>query len=282
MKKKLVLATITIIALLTTLVMADTEPGDNPGDVVTNPWNATTTETPTTEEITTVEETTVEQTTTERVNAVIDGREVSVKRGGQMALTYETGYGFLMDGKYYKRGEVVTLNDDVEIKTVDEIDVDMSLDGASICLDGRNGIKFKCNLSVKDKLGNDITAEFLASDGVEAGMLLAADKGYTASDLNVTKIKRINGANVVSTGFRDDNSFYCGILNIKSSNIRRKYIGRGYIKLTYGNGLSQYVYANETSRVRSISEVAYSIASNGYKGLNNYEKGLVDGYINAD
>ena len=265
--------------MFSVFVMADDNPGDNPGDVVVNPWESVfqTTEAQTTEEVTTEEE-----PTAERVKVTLDDKEYSVKRGEQFALTNSTGYGFIMNGKYYKKGETVTLYDDTDITSVNEIDINMSQNGASICLDGRNGIKFRCNISIKDNLDRDITKEALKTEGFSVGMLIVPNSVKVDDSLTVSKVKKLKGANITNQYVRDDNSFYCGIMNVKTGNLRREYVAKGFLKMTYGNGLSQYVYASKNSLPRSISEVADTIAANGYIGLNGTEKGIIDSYRNAD
>lgn len=271
--------------MFSVFVMADDNSGDNPGDVVVNPWESvfqTTEAQSTTEEVTTQEETTEPPATSARVKVTIDDKDYSVSRDGQLVLSNDTNYGFIMNGKYYKKGETVTVSEDTVISTVDQIDVDMSQNGAAICLDGRDGIKFKCNMVIKNKLGQDITKEALKCSGFSWGMLIVPNSNRVDDNLTAIKTKKLGGVNLLNSNVRDDDSFYCGIINVKPNNFKREYIARGYIKLTYGNGLSQYVYASRTSLPRSIVEVADTIAQNGYVGLNPNEKTIVDDYRTAE
>ena len=227
MKRKLVLVTITIIALLTTLVMADTEPGDNPGDVVTNPWDATTTETPTTEEITTVEE-----TTSDKISIDIDGRVIkNIKRGTNFFLPLEAQYGYLVNGKMCKPGKTVYLNTDTVIVSINEITVTTSTKGASICLDGRDGIKFGCSVEIKNVNDEDVTQIANSTDDLSFGMILAT--ADVSKELNHDNLSAGKMMDLPSESIRDDNYFYCGIINVKANNFVRQYMGRGYLKIDY-------------------------------------------------
>lgn len=259
MKKRLILVTVTIIALLSMAVMAD---GD-PGDVIDNPWG---------NETSSVVETT--KGTGHRI--FIDGEMVSVVHEGEsFTLPTVSKYGYILENKVYKPGSIL---DDIEvdsyIDSIKSIDAYISQSGASILINGETGIKFKGSISIKSIDGRDITVKAEESEGISFGMLLAPvdrikeiGRNINMNDIEDGRCAAVEGQSLLA----DDKSFYAGIKNVLPQNLSREYSSRTFICMNYTDGTSRVRYSDDMAPGRSVKEVANSIKASGYSYLSAEE-----------
>ena len=149
--------------------------------------------------------------------------------------------------------------------------------GASIRLNDVNGIRFYTTVDTA-KLEELKKVE---GNVVELGTLIAP------ADLVTDELTHEIGAdNYVDVPYKadiyfEDTTFVGSIVGIKTGNIGRKFIGRGYIKVTNGEEVTYY-YATQNDNARSLKSVATS-----YKGTDDYNsktdevKELVDSWASA-
>ena len=149
--------------------------------------------------------------------------------------------------------------------------------GAAIRLNEQNGIRFYTTVDTK-KLEELKKVE---GNVVELGTLIAP------ADLVTGELTHsIGEANYVDVPYKneayfEDTTFVGSIVNIQDRNIGRKFIGRGYVKVTNGE-TETYYYATQNDNERSLKSVAAS-----YQGTDDYNlkskeiKDLVDNWASA-
>lgn len=151
--------------------------------------------------------------------------------------------------------------------------------GASIRLNDVNGIRFYTTVDTA-KL-----AELKNVEGnvVELGTLIAP------ADLVTGELTHSIGAdNYVDVKYQNnewfaENTFVGSIVNIKTANYGRAFIGRGYIKVTNGDDVTYY-YAKQDDNARSVKAIAQAYiddANSGYSSLDSKTKELVDNWAAA-
>lgn len=154
--------------------------------------------------------------------------------------------------------------------TAQEVDLSVDLymlDGASIRLNDQNGIRF---YTVVDK--DRITELKDAGCKVEMGTLIAPLDYLTATDLNFALgTGRYIDVKYDSESYYEEDDFsgiVGSIISIKEStngntltgNVARKFVGRGYVKVTDSNGNSQISYATYSKDyARSLGYIAYKL-----------------------
>ena len=149
--------------------------------------------------------------------------------------------------------------------------------GAAIRLNEQNGIRFYTTVDT-EKLADLKKVE---GNVVELGTLIAP------ADLVTGELTHSIGEdNYVDVKYQNDewfeeNTFVGSIVGIKPGNIGRKFIGRGYIKVTNGEEVTYY-YATQNDNERSLKSIATS-----YQGTDDYNsktdevKELVDTWASA-
>ncbi len=195
--------------------------------------------------------------------------------------------GVLQDGKLYP-AKTYTVGE--SSASVDIAFADFALaNGASIRAIGNSGIRFTYQLAQADY---DAYKDCITELGI---MLLPTDTlGDTAFTLDNFTI----GTNIVvgSTGktkqlLNATSGMYEYILrltNLKETNYARAFSARGYMKVTYADGTTAYVYTpyTEENNSRSIAEVAQRCADNvngrgEYYSMSDDAKANIDNYISV-
>ena len=164
-------------------------------------------------------------------------------------------------------GSTVTANKDPQNFYIDDIQmikeptppVTMK-SGAAIRLNEQNGIRFYTTVD---------TAKLEALKAVE-GNVVELGTLIAPADLVTGELTHSIGAdNYVDVPYKndtyfEDTTFVGSIVGIKPGNIGRKFIGRGYIKVTNGE-TETYYYATQNDNERSLKSVAAS-----YQGTDDY------------
>lgn len=234
----------------------------------------------------------------------------SVKVGGEFSLALSAytklnlATGIDAGGKNLTDGEVVysatepIFVQDIEctVTTTDLTETSLlrvantMLTGASIRLNDKNGVRFYTNV---DK--EAIAA--LQADGytVELGTIIAPsdkiDGDFTHEDDNIDiKYQAVNEDG--SFMYHEDNSGFSGvvgsIVDIKSSNIGRKFVGRGYVRVTKdGQSLityARYVYGDANQNTRALKTVAASIMADTetFNALSEEKQALITEWAAAE
>ncbi|MCR5703584.1 MAG: hypothetical protein K6G85_03085 [Eubacterium sp.] len=190
----------------------------------------------------------------------IDGTVVdTVTEGDTYTLPTTAQYGYFVGDDLYKAGAQVVVNDDIEFTSLTSVSVTMA-EGAVVKNAAPAGIAFQATVTVNEN-EEAVDAAFLST-----GMLI------TANDLFVEKggselalDSDYTFKNVENTGWFAGNTgtYRAGISGVTSENYIRKFIARGYAKLTYTDGTDTVVYSG-MSPVRSIQQVAQAAINAGY------------------
>ncbi len=321
MKYKLVLVAITIMALMSTFVYvgAETEttslsPGDNPGNIIDNPWahlftttptttpEPTTTEEPTTTDVPTIPDTTTpESTTASVVTVVIDGVDCgTVQPGGSFTLPAVARYGYLVGDKLYKPGSTIenisSESGTLAIDSINSIEMEMA-NGAAIRIDGLAGIRFLTQIKSIKTCDNREVKNCLNNTSVfKCKTLLVTSETYfdeLSEELTLEEIENVsctNYLNLENTGwYKDVVGYYCaGIINIKQANWTRDFVARGYIEMNFEGGDEEIEYADFNATAgppfRNIKGVAQAIKNtpSEYNALTEDEKARVDTYASYE
>lgn len=152
--------------------------------------------------------------------------------------------------------------------------------GASIRLGSVNGIRFYTTVNTA-KL-----AELKAINGnvVELGTLIApADLIEGELTHSLSEDKYVDVPYDSDVFFENGDTFVGSVVSIKDYNIGRKFIGRGYIKVTNGNNVTYY-YATQNDNQRSLKSVSIALKndlSSESISLYNAYKSLVDEWASA-
>lgn len=238
----------------------------------------------------TVEETTTENEETTVIKYVIsiDGNEYFVNDGDefQFPSINENGYITTDYSTIYAPGQLITVNDNLNVNSVGEIELTM-LQGASIKLDGTHGIRFSTSVDCED-------INMLNSSNIEFGTFFTAYDMYTECykellDFNIynswlnEEKKQGYILNVVNDGWLEGKTgnFSAGITNMLIGNWERYFIARSYMIIKYQNGDNKIIYS-EMSPIRSIISVAKAIKNAGYPGLTDEQKNIIDNYVSQE
>lgn len=152
--------------------------------------------------------------------------------------------------------------------------------GASIRLGAVNGIRFYTMVDT-DRLSE---LKSIAGNTVEMGTLIApADLISGELTHNLDESKFVDVPYDSDTFFENGNTFVGSVVSIKEYNIGRKFIGRGYIKVSNGYNVTYY-YAEQNDNERSLKSVASALKNDSTtQGMTLYNayKTLIDEWAQA-
>ena len=201
-----------------------------------------------------------EPAATTTYTVTVDGTKVAdVEAGDTYTLPTTAQYGYFTGDDLYKAGAQVVVNGDIDFTSLNSVAVEMA-EGAVVKNAAPAGIAFQATVTVNEN-EEAVDAAFLST-----GMLI------TANDLFVEKggselalDSDYTFKNVENTGWFAGNTgtYRVGITGVTSENYIRKFIARGYAKLTYTDGTDTVVYSG-MSPVRSIQQVAQAAINAGY------------------
>lgn len=219
----------------------------------------------------------------------IDGVEyVTVNKGNEVALPTSTLKNFVCysNGKEnFEANEKVVVDSDLELKSYSLGDIKM-LFGASMRLKVDNGgIRYYTNidetaisnlreLGLTVKLGTLIAPKDLLGDSE-----LTFDN-VVVDDENKTTFTALN-VEYASDEYFEKNTFVGSISKVKSYNIDREFIGRGYVKVLINNKEKVY-YAdfaddNVENNTRTIRQIAITSRNKNGDDYKNF-KSIIDFY----
>ncbi|MEE1024875.1 MAG: glycoside hydrolase family 16 protein [Acutalibacteraceae bacterium] len=151
--------------------------------------------------------------------------------------------------KYYAEGEKITVTDTVNLKTA-KLDISMK-PGASIRLDENGGLRFYTDV---DKA--------LISGLKENGAEIELGTIITTRDLVNNCDITLDTENVAiipysaELGSINEDGFVGSVTKFKQDNIKKEYVARGYVKVTYNGETKVYYASNPELTLRSASQVA--------------------------
>ncbi len=182
----------------------------------------------------------------------IDGTKVAdVTEGDTYTLPTTAQFGYFVGDDLYKAGAQVVVNGDIDFTSLNSVAVEMA-NGAVVKNAAPAGIAFQATVTVNEN-EEAVDAAFLST-----GMLITANDLFVelgGSELALDSDYTFK--NVENTGWFAGNTgtYRAGITGVTSDNYIRKFIARGYAKLTYTDGTDTVVYS-AMSPVRSIQQVA--------------------------
>lgn len=223
----------------------------------------------------------------EQYTATVDGEEQPITDGKIILPDENTNnkFGYYCNGKFYKSGEEVTVEGNMDFVSVADLNVKIT-NGAAIRIDKgeSGGIKFKSDVSINCGI-EDKKDDILSSKYITTGTLITTSDILNDNDLNHsftgTKI------DVVNSGWysKDNYDFCASIVNIVPTNYVRKFVATSYVKVKYNDGDEKIVYSGDDSAgikkvSRSIKYIAEIVRKNNYDGFDKY-KDIIDSFADA-
>ena len=219
--------------------------------------------------------------------ATVNGEEQPITDGKIILPDENTNnkFGYYCNGKFYKSGEEVTVEGNMDFVSVADLNVKLT-NGAAIRIDKgeSGGIKFKSDVSINCGI-EDKKDDILSSKYITTGTLITTSDILNDNDLNHsftgTKI------DVVNSGWysKDNYDFCASIVNIVPTNYVRKFVATSYVKVKYNDGDEKIVYSGDDSAgikkvSRSIKYIAEIVRKNNYDGFDKY-KDIIDSFADA-
>ena len=209
----------------------------------------------------------------------VDGTPTSVTEGSTYTFGDNAqGYYDTTNSVAYASGETITVNSNI---TVTSINLNVAMQkGASVRLATPTGLRFQTVITS----GNDIAvSDILNKDFVTTGTLITTFDLFSANGSVLDKESKYTTLDIANSGwYNDEVGKFCGsIIKIKKDNYEKKFIGVGYVTITYNNGDTYSVCAdvNETDNARSIYYVANAVKDAGYKNCDETQKSIIDKYL---
>lgn len=204
-----------------------------------------------------------------KVSAIVDGVETEITN--DKVTLGNAKYGYLCNGKMYKPGSTVDVEENMEFTSVNTLNIKMS-NGAGIRYIGTPGLRFRTQIE-SDNM------DFINSDSISEGTLITAKDIYDANSSEIDLTKEYKKINIENKGWYGSDGIYCGsICNIAESNYTRDFIARAYATINYTDGTGTTIYSNETP-VRAVTTVAKAVKDAGYIGIDEQYYNVIDSFI---
>ena len=215
----------------------------------------------------------------------LDGETYQISAGSQFDLPMNEDADFVgyFDGtNFYNSSESITVNEPMIISSVS---FTLSMEsGASIRYSDPTGMRFYTNLD-KDTLA------WLEESGatVQLGTIISPADLLGTENLSLDmSAKYIDVPFEVRDWFVEDDfsGFVGSIAKIKTENLNRNFVGRGYAKITFGD-FEKTVYASYadndiSNNSRTICYIANALKnSDTYNSLTDARKAIVDSYASS-
>lgn len=218
-----------------------------------------------------------------------------LQKGGELTLLSATNnlfVGWVVNGEIYQAGETIVIGESAMTISAFEMDFTMKY-GAAIRLAGtveESGIRFTSMINEGDL--NALQAYGL---GVSFGTLimpndyLGAGQAPNLTDFvaGSTVLKIVSTIEEGTERWEVENGYviYRGAMNqIKTKNYGREFAGRGYMEITFANGVVRTIYTNfSADNVRSVKWVASAVINDteAYEKLSDAKKEIVHGYADS-
>ena len=207
---------------------------------------------------------------------------IAVEKGKTYKLPTSAQYGYYdtKTGDIYKAGSDITVSEEMNLVSIYDIVVRLT-NAAAIRIDAGKetpgGIRFQASVDVNCGVSD---YKDIITDKVKAGTLITTQDILDAKsdvEYKVENIKELGTVlNVENDGWIDKNLhlYNASLVNIVKANYDRYFVAKAYVKVTYADESSTYVYSKKDNDVyaesvkRSISDVATAIKGNGeYDGI---------------
>lgn len=224
----------------------------------------------------------------EQYTATVDGEELAVTNN-TVTLPTTADYGYYCKGKMYKKGSVVTLEENMAFTSVNKLDLTIT-NGVSIRLViGETGLRYKATITSDNN-------EAINSDAIQEGILITTQANYNGSNsnieigsdnvLNVANVSETNNkwyAEKNDTANNEYGGTFCGsIIKMIDSNIPRPFVARAYVTIKYeGDSDATVIKYTDVIGKKSIQDIAKLIQKGSkYKenGYNADEMQIIDDF----
>ena len=227
----------------------------------------------------------------EQYAATVDGEELNVTNN-TVTLPTTAEYGYYCNGKMYKKGADVTLEEDMAFTSVNKLDLTIT-NGVSIRLvTGETGLRYKATITSDNN-------KAINSDAIQEGILITTQANYNGSDSNI-EIGSDNVLKVANVSETDDKWYaekndttnneyggtFCGsIIKMIDSNIPRPFVARAYATIKYeGDSEATVIKYTDVIGKKSIQDIAKLIQTgtryNTEDGYTSDQKQIIDGFAN--
>ncbi len=212
-------------------------------------------------------------------NVTVNGETTSIEEGAEFSLPVMEDLsfvGYYYDGKIYNAKEIVTVDKDITFQSL-YLDMEM-LQGAAFRLSKPTGIRFYTNIDEEQ-----LAALEALGMSVQLGTVVAPIDHLDGNDLTFdiektyTKIA-FNTRNWYKE--TDFSGFVGSIVSIKDKNLNRKFVGRGYATITFGD-FEKTIYADYSTEdnARSICYIANMLKNDTvYETLSTELQEVVDSF----
>lgn len=214
-----------------------------------------------------------------KYKVTVDGTPTEVEEGSTYTFGDNAqGYYDTTNSVAYASGEKITVNSDITVTSI-KLNVAMQK-GASVRLATPTGLRFQTVITSKNDI---VVSDILNKDFVTTGTLITTIDLFSANGNVLDKESEYTKLDIANSGwYNDEVGKFCGsIINIKTGNYEKKFVGVGYATITYHNGDKYSIYAdvNETDNARSIYYVANAVKEAGYKNCDAAQKAIIDKYL---
>ena len=224
----------------------------------------------------------------------IDGvKNAEIEDGSQYSLPKSLKNGFVAykcGQNYYDEGDKITVTANTDITTI-TLDVNM-LSGASMRLKSESGIRFYTSIDLEklqslNEMGASISmGTLIAPENLLDGNELTFEAGVRTSENPsgaCVDVKYTANRFFVEKEFE---GMVGSIVNIKTGNANRRFIGRGYVTVTLG-GVTNTVYAeyadgsisNNTRTVAQLSYLLKNASNDDYTSLSEIYKKIINDWV---
>lgn len=221
---------------------------------------------------------------------------IAVEKGKTYKLPTSAQYGYYdtKTGDIYKAGSDITVSEEMNLVSIYGIVVKLTNAAAIRIAAGKEtptpgGIRFQASVDVNCGVSG---YKDIITERVKAGTLITTQDILDAKsdvEYKVENIKELGTVlNVENDGWIDQKShlYNASLVNIVKANYDRYFVAKAYVKVTYADESSTYVYSKKDNDVyaesvkRSISDIAKAIHENRYDGITDENtKNLIDSFI---
>lgn len=221
---------------------------------------------------------------------------IAVEKGKTYKLPTSAQYGYYdtKTGDIYKAGSDITVSEEMNLVSIYDIVVRLTNAAAIRIAAGKEtptpgGIRFQASVDVNCGVSD---YKDIITDKVKAGTLITTQDILDAKSnvkYKVENIKELGTVlNVENDGWIDEKShlYNASLVNIVKANYDRYFVAKAYVKVTYADESSTYVYSKKDNDVyaesvkRSISDIATAIQKNGYDEITEKKtQNLIDSFI---
>lgn len=223
-------------------------------------------------------------------------KNTAVEKGKTYKLPTSAQYGYYdtKTGDIYKAGSDITVSEEMNLVSIYDIVVRLTNAAAIRIAAGKEiqtpgGIRFQASVDVNCGVSG---YKDIITDRVKAGTLITTQDILDAKsdvEYKVENIKELGTVlNVENDGWIDQKShlYNASLVNIVKANYDRYFVAKAYVKVTYADESSTYVYSKKDNDVyaesvkKSISDIAKAIQKNRYDGITDENtKNLIDSFI---